>query len=131
MEECCRNHVGRIGDSERHTDAQLYRSPHLPTKIAIDVSLVEQNSSTHSNQSACGRSVLHSYSATRSPEKPKHDVHKALCTQRGMAFVPAIFTASGGMGEQSQRQLWHPQWQRLGVEADDFELRIGPGPLGF
>ncbi len=29
-----------------------------------------------------------------------------------------------GMGEQFQRQLWHPHWER--VEAEDLEMGIGP-----
>jgi hypothetical protein len=36
----------------------------------------------------------------------------------GMDFVPIIFTASGGMGEQFQRQYWNPHWNR--VKEEDF-----------
>ena len=38
--------------------------------------------------------------------------------------VPIIFTASGGMGDQLQRQYWNPHWNR--VEEDDEQMKIGP-----
>ncbi len=45
-----------------------------------------------------------------------------------MNFVPIIFTTSGGMGEQFQRQYWNPHWKR--VEEEDATgseaMRIGP-----
>ena len=41
-----------------------------------------------------------------------------------MDFVPIIFTASGGMGEQFQRQYWNPHWTR--VAAEDEAMKIGP-----
>ncbi len=34
--------------------------------------------------------------------------YKFLCQQPGIDFVPIIFTTSGGMGEQLQRQYWNP-----------------------
>ncbi len=37
--------------------------------------------------------------------------------QRGLTFVPIIFTTCGGMGEAFPRQIWHPHWKR--VEAED------------
>ena len=51
---------------------------------------------------------------TRSAEKTKTDQYKLLCQQRGMGFVPIIFTASGssgGMGEQFKLQYWNPHWK--------------------
>jgi hypothetical protein len=40
-------------------------------------------------------------------------------------FVPIIiFTASGGMGEQLQKQYWNSNWSR--VEAEDEAMNIGP-----
>jgi hypothetical protein len=43
-------------------------------------------------------------------------------------FVPIIFkfTASGGMGEQLQRQYWKPHWPGSRVTAEDGAMRIGP-----
>ena len=41
-----------------------------------------------------------------------------------MDFVPIIFTTSGGMGEQFQRQYWNPHWSR--VESEDEAMNIGP-----
>ncbi len=37
-------------------------------------------------------------------EKTKTDKYKLLCQQLGIGFVPTILIASGGMGEQFQRQ---------------------------
>ena len=43
----------------------------------------------------------------RSAEKTKTDKYKFLCQQLGIDFVLIIFTTSGGMGEQFQRQYWN------------------------
>jgi hypothetical protein len=50
----------------------------------------------------------------------KKEKYNGLCTQRELAFVPIIFTTSGGMGEAFHRQIWHPHWKR--VEAEDAEM---------
>jgi hypothetical protein len=42
-----------------------------------------------------------------------------------MDFVPIVFTTSGGMGEQFQRQYWNPHWTRV-AEEDDDAMKIGP-----
>jgi hypothetical protein len=42
--------------------------------------------------------------------KIKRTGTKALCLQIGMALAPIIFTASGGIEGQFQRQFWHPHW---------------------
>jgi hypothetical protein len=48
------NHVCGFGESQRHTTyARLHGSPHLQTKIEIDVSAIEPKSGTHSDQAAC------------------------------------------------------------------------------
>ena len=67
---------------------------------------------------------LNPNAGTRAAEKTKTDKYKLLCQQRGMDFVPIIFTASGGMGEQFQRQYWNPHWIR--VAAADEAMQIGP-----
>ena len=54
---------------------------------------------------------------TRSAEKTKTDKYKFLCQQLGIDFVLIIFTTSGGMGEQFQRQYWNPHWNK--VEEED------------
>ena len=59
---------------------------------------------------------------TRDEEREKVKRYKALCCQRGLTFVPVIFTTSGGMGKAFQRQIWHPRWKR--VEAEDAEMKI-------
>ncbi len=43
---------------------------------------------------------------TRSAERTKTDTYEPLCQQLGIdfKFVPIILTASGGIGEQFQRQ---------------------------
>jgi hypothetical protein len=50
-----------------------------------------------------------------------------------MDFVPIVLTASGGMGEQFQRQYWNPQ--RIGVTVADSEedeaMKIGPWVNGI
>jgi hypothetical protein len=48
-------------------------------------------------------SFLNPNAGTRSAEMTKTDKYKLLCQQRGMDFVPIVFTKSGGMGEQFQR----------------------------
>ena len=84
--------MGRSDNSELHTDGQLHRSPHTQDEIlAFDVSVVEPNSTSHANSSACNRSFLNVNSGTRVAEKTKSDSHKALCTQHGMTFAPVIF----------------------------------------
>ena len=55
------------------------------------------------------------------------DKYGLLCRQRGMDFVPIIFTTSGGMGEhcgQFQRRYWNPHWIR--VAEEDEAMKIGP-----
>ncbi len=44
---------------------------------------------------------------TRAAEETKTNKYKLLCQQRGMDFVPIVFTTSGGMGEQLQRRHWN------------------------
>ena len=58
----------------------------------------------------------------REREKVTGKRYKVLCNQRGLTFVPIIFTTSGGMGEALQRKIWHPHWKR--VEAEDAEMKI-------
>jgi hypothetical protein len=49
-----------------------------------------------------------------------------------MDFVPIVFTASGGMGEQFQRRYWNPLahsgWIRVTVTVaeEDEAMKIGP-----
>jgi hypothetical protein len=43
----------------------------------------------------------------------KTSKYRRLCQQRGMGFVPIVFTTSGGMGEQLQRRYWNPRWIRV------------------
>ena len=62
----------------------------------------------------------------RSAEKTKTDKYKFLCQQLGIDFVPIIFTTSGGMGEQFQRQHWSPHWRRVEEEDASEQMKIGP-----
>jgi hypothetical protein len=41
-----------------------------------------------------------------------------------MGFVRIVFTTSGGMGEQFQRQHWSPHW--ITVAEEDEAIKIGP-----
>ncbi len=43
-----------------------------------------------------------------------------------MDFVPIIFTASAGMGEQFQRRYWNPHWTRVAEDSEDEAMKIGP-----
>ena len=64
---------------------------------------------------------------TRDEEREKVKRYKVLCNQRGLTFVPIIFTTSGGMGEAFQRQIWHPHWSMLGRGSrlpEDAEMKI-------
>ncbi len=106
----------------------MWGSPHTGAKIAFDVGIVEPNSISHSARSGCNQSLLNvnAASGTGDEEREKLEVkrHKVLCNQRGLTFVPIIFTTCGGMGEAFQRQIWHPlaHWKR--VEAEDAEMKI-------
>ena len=51
-------------------------------------------------------------------------IDKHALQKTRMTFVPIIFTASGGMGEQFQGHFWHPHWAR--VEKEDAEMGILP-----
>jgi hypothetical protein len=88
-------------------------SPHTGAKIAVDVGIVEPNSNSHSARSGYKQSFLNVNAGTRDEEGEKVKRHKVLCNQRGLTFVPIIFTTSGGMGEAFQRQIWHPHWKRV------------------
>ncbi len=55
---------------------------------------------------------------TRAAEETKTNKYKLLCEQRGVDFVPIVFTASGGMGEQFQRRYWNPHWIRVAEEDE-------------
>jgi hypothetical protein len=68
---------------------------------------------------------LNPNAGTRAAEETKTKKYKFLCEQRGMDFVPIVFTTSGGMGEQFQRRYWnHPHWIR--VAEEDAAMKIGP-----
>jgi hypothetical protein len=116
------NYVGKQGTSDRYTDGQVWGSPHTGAKIAFDVGIVEPNSNSHSARSGCNQSFLNVNAGTRDEEREKVKRYKVLCNQRGLTFVPIIFTTCGGMGEAFQRQIWHPHWKR--VEAEDAEMKI-------
>jgi hypothetical protein len=98
--------------------------------VAFDVSIVNPTAVSHSGAGACGECFLNPNAGTRSAEKTKTDKYKFLCQQRGMDFVPIVFTASGGMGEQFQRQsrYWNPHWISLRVAEEDSDeaMKIGP-----
>ena len=74
----------------------------------------------------CAESFLNPNAGTRAAEETKTKKYKLLCEQRGMDFVPIVFTTSGGMGEQLQpeRRYWNPHWIR--VAEEDEAMKIGP-----
>jgi hypothetical protein len=92
--------------------------------MAFDVGIVEPNSNSHSARSGCSQSFFNVNAGTRDEEREKVKRYKALCNQRGLTFVPIIFTTCGGMGEAFQRHIWHPHWKRVTVEAEDAEMKI-------
>ncbi len=71
---------------------------------------------------------LNPNAGTRAAEETKTKKYKLLCEQRGMDFVPIVFTTSGGMGEQFQRRYWNPhcQCQWIRVAEEDEAMKIGP-----
>ena len=88
------------------------------------MSIVNPTAVSHPGAGACGESPLNPNAGTRSAERTKTDKYKLLCQQRSMDFVPIVFTTSGGMGEQFQRQYWNPHWIR--VAEEDEAMKIGP-----
>ena len=119
------SHVGTSAKgNSKHTDGQVWGSSLCLRRVAFDVSIVNPTAVSHSGAGACAESFLNPNAGTRAAEKTKTDKYKLLCQQRGMDFVPIIFTTSGGMGEQFQRQYWNPHWIR--VAAEDEAMHIGP-----
>ena len=105
------NYVGiSAKGSSKHTDGhvrgQVWGSPQYPGRVAFDMSIVSPTAVSHSGAAACAESFLNPNAGTRNAEKTKTDKYGLLCQQRGMDFVPIIFTSSGGMGEQFQRRYW-------------------------
>jgi hypothetical protein len=105
-------------------DGQVWGSPHTGAKIAFDVGMVEPNLNSHSARSGRSQSFLNVSAGTRDEEREKvtGKRYKVLCNQRGLTFVPIVFTTCGGMGEAFQRQISHPHWKS--VEAEDAEMKI-------
>ncbi len=92
--------------------------------MAFDVSIVNPTAVSHSGAGACGESFLNPNAGGRAAEETKTNKYKLLCQQRGMDFVPIVFTTRGGMGEQFQRRYWNPHWIR--VAEEDEAMKIGP-----
>jgi hypothetical protein len=93
--------------------------PLLAAKTGLDVSIVNPLATavSHSGAGACAESCLNPNAGTRAAEETKTNKHRLLRQQRGitgMDFVPIVFTASGGLGEQLefQRRYWNriPVW---------------------
>jgi hypothetical protein len=118
------NYVGiSAKGSSKHTDGQVWGSAQYPGRVAFDMSIVNPTAVSHSGAAACAESFLNPNAGTRNAEKTKTDKYGLLCQQRGMDFVPIIFTTSGGMGEQFQRRYWNPHWIR--VAEEDEAMKIG------
>ncbi len=116
------NYVGTSADGKsKHTDGQVWGSLSWLRRLAIDVSIVNSIAVSHSGAGACGESFLNPNAGTRAAEETKTNKYKLLCEQRGMDFVPIVFTTSGGMGE---RRYWTPHWIR--VAEEDEAMKIGP-----
>jgi hypothetical protein len=114
----------------RHTDGQVFKLGEPPglhsekSCLSYDVSIVDQSAVSHSGTGACSQSLPNpspnagtKLGAENLKAKAIHDKLRVLCQQRasGMEVVlPIIFTASGGMGEQFQRQYRdvtrNPHW---------------------
>ncbi len=86
--------------------------------------VVNPTAVSHSGAGACGESFFNPNAGTRAAEETKTKKYKRLCEQRGMDFVPIVFTTSGGMGGQFQRRYWNPHWIR--VAEEDEAMKIGP-----
>ena len=101
------NFVGTSADGKsKHTDGQVWGGPSSLRRVAFDVSIVNPTAVSHSGAGACAESFLNPNAGTRAAdsEETKTKKYKHLCEQRGMDFVPIVFTTSGGMGEQFQRR---------------------------
>jgi hypothetical protein len=119
------SYVGTSADGKsKHTDGQVGGGLSWLRRLAIDVSIVNPTAVGHSGAGACGESFLNPNAGTRAAEETKTKKYKLLCEQRGMEFVPTVFTTSGGMGEQFQRRYWNPHWTR--VAEEDEAMKIGP-----
>ena len=119
------NYVGiSAKGNSKHTDGQVWGSFQSPGRVAFDMSIVNPTAISHSGPAACAESFQNPNAGTRKAEKTKTDKYGLLCQQRGMDFVPIIFTSSGGMGEQFQRRYWNPHWIR--VAEEDEAMKIGP-----
>jgi hypothetical protein len=123
------NFVGTSADGKsKHTDGQVWgsRGPSWLRRLAFDVSIVNPTAVSHSGARACAESFLNPNAGTRAAdsEETKTNKYRLLCQQRGMDFVPIVFTTSGGMGGQFQRRYWNPHWIR--VAEEDEAMKIGP-----
>jgi hypothetical protein len=87
------------------------------------LSIVNPTAVSHSGAGACAESFLNPNAGTRAAEETKTSKYKLLCQQRGMDFVPIVFTASGGMGEQFQRRY---SVESTLVAEEDEAMKIGP-----
>ena len=119
------NFVGTSANGKsNHTDGQVWGGPSWLRRVAFDVSIVNPTAVSHSGAGACTESSLNPNAGTRAAEQTKTCKYRLLCQQRGMDFVPIVFTSSGGMGEQFQRRYWNPHWIR--VAEEDEAMKIGP-----
>ncbi len=86
----------------KHTDGQVAGSPSWLRRVAFDGSIVNPTAVSHSGAGACGGSFLNPNAGTGAAEETNTTKCRLLCQQRGVDFVPIVFTTSGGMGEQFQ-----------------------------
>jgi hypothetical protein len=116
--------VGTSADGKsKYTDGQVWGSLSWLRRVACDVSIVNPTAVSHSGAGACGESFLNPNAGTRAAEETK-----LLCQQRGMDFVPIVFTKSGGImiGQQFQRRYWNPHSGWIRVAEEDGAMKIGP-----
>ena len=94
--------VGTSADGKsKHTDGQVWGSPIYPRRVAFDVSVVNPTAVSHSGAGACTESFLNPNAGTRAAETTKTSKYKLLCQQRGMDFVPIVFTTLNERGDAS------------------------------
>ena len=105
----------------KHTDGRVWVGPFCPKRVAFDVSIVNPTAVSHSGAGACAESFLDPNAGTGSAERTKTDTYKLLCQQRGMDFVPIVFTNEWGeqsLGSSStEREYWNP----MKIQAMNFQ----------
>ncbi len=108
----------------RHTDGQVWGSPFIPKRAAFDVGKEDPNAVSLQVQVHI---AIHFSTRMQGPDlqrSRKLTSTKSYASSLVLTSYRSFITASGGMGEQFQRQYWNSHWSR--VDEEDEQMRIGP-----